>query len=92
MEFTGFGDSSLLILINVYFKSLAWGEEQSSKHKLHIAIVKLAKALGIDFAFPSSTVMIEQFPEKKSLDLKYNIDQKRIDEVIKKEVEKFNEK
>ena len=92
VEFTGFGDSSLLILINVYFKSLAWGEEQSSKHKLHIAIVKLAKALGIDFAFPSSTVMIEQFPEKQTLDLKYNIDQKRIDEVIKKEVEKFNEK
>jgi len=92
VEFTGFGDSSLLILINVYFKSLAWGVEQSSKHKLHIAIVKLAKELGVDFAFPSSTVMIEQFPEKQSLDLKYNIDQKRIDEVIKNQLENFNKK
>ncbi len=92
VEFTGFGDSSLLILINVYFKSLAWGVEQSSKHKLHIAIVKLAKELGVDFAFPSSTVMIEQFPEKQSLDLKYNIDQKRIDEVIKSQLENFNKK
>ncbi|WKD84973.1 Low conductance mechanosensitive channel YnaI [Polaribacter huanghezhanensis] len=92
VEFTGFGDSSLLILINVYFKSLAWGVEQSSRHKLHIAIVKLAKALGIDFAFPSSTVMIEQFPEKQSLDLKYNIDQKRIDEVIKNQLEEFHKK
>jgi len=90
VEFTGFGDSSLLILINVYFKSLAWGVEQSSKHKLHIAVVKLAKALGIDFAFPSSTVMIEQFPEKKTLDLKYNIDQKRIDAVIKNQLDDFN--
>lgn len=90
VEFTGFGDSSLLILINVYFKSLAWGVEQSSKHKLHIAIVKLAKELGVDFAFPSSTVMIEQFPEKQSIGLKYNIDQKRIDEVIKNQLDEFN--
>lgn len=92
VEFTGFADSSLTILINVYFKSLAWGAEQSSKHKLHIAIVKLAKALGVDFAFPSSTVMIEQFPEKQSLDLKYNIDKGRIEEVIKTQLEEFHKK
>ncbi|WP_347174198.1 mechanosensitive ion channel family protein [Polaribacter uvawellassae] len=92
VEFTGFADSSLTILINVYFMSLGWGAEQSSKHKLHIAIVKLSKALGVDFAFPSSTVMIEQFPEKQSLDLKYNIDQKHIDEVLKTQLENFIKK
>jgi MscS family membrane protein len=82
VEFTGFGDSALLIMVNVYFKSLAWGIEQSSKHRLHMAIVKLAKELGVDFAFPSTTVTIEQFPEKKSLSLKYDIDTKRTDAVI----------
>jgi len=90
VEFTGFGDSALLIMINVYFKSLEWGEEQSSKHRLHIAIVKLAKELGVDFAFPSSSLIIEQFPDKKGLDMKYNIDQKRIDEVIKNSVTEFD--
>lgn len=90
VEFTGFGDSALLIMINVYFKSLEWGVEQSSKHRLHIAIVKLASALGVDFAFPSSTVMIEQFPEKKNIDMKYNTDELRIEEVINKQVEEFN--
>jgi MscS family membrane protein len=90
VEFTGFGDSALLIMINVYFKSLEWGTEQSSKHRLHIAIVKLAKALGVDFAFPSSSLIIEQFPEKNGLDMKYNIDQKRLDEVIKNSIEDFN--
>jgi len=90
VEFSGFGDSALLIMVNVYFKSLEWGTEQSSKHRLHMAIVKLAKALGVDFAFPSSTLMIENFPEKKGLDMKYNIDQKRIDLVIEKAVEDFN--
>lgn len=89
VEFTGFGDSALLIMVNVYFKSLAWGVEQSSKHRLHIAIVKLAKALGVDFAFPSTTVMIEQFPEKKSLALKYSTDPKRIDEALTQVLEDF---
>ncbi|MDG2194743.1 MAG: mechanosensitive ion channel family protein [Polaribacter sp.] len=89
VEFTGFGDSALLIMINVYFKSLEWGTEQSSKHRLHIAIVKLAKALGVEFAFPSSTVMIEQFPDKNSVDLKYNTDQDQIAVAIKNTIDDF---
>jgi len=89
VEFTGFGDSSLLIMLNMYFKSLEWGTEQSSKHRLHIAIVKLAKVLGVEFAFPSSTVMIEQFPDKNTIDLKYNTAQSTIDMAIQKTVEEF---
>jgi len=89
VEFTGFGDSALLITINVYFKSLAWGIEQSSKHRMHIAIIKLAKDLGVDFAFPSSTVMIENFPEKKGLNPKYDISLERTDAVIAKTVSDF---
>jgi len=87
VEFTSFGDSALLIMINVYFKSLDWSVEQSSKHRLHIAIIKLAKALGVDFAFPSSTLIIEQFPEKQPIQLKYQTDpeiiRNAIDSVIK---------
>jgi len=90
VEFTGFGDSALLIMVNVYFKSLAWGVEQSSKHRLHMAIIKLASELGIDFAFPSTTVTIEQFPEKKSIALKYNINQEKIDAAILKVVSEFS--
>ena len=90
VEFTGFGDSALLIMVNVYFKSLEWGTEQSSKHRLHIAIVKLAKELGVDFAFPSSSLIIEQFPDKTGLDMKYNTDPKRIDTVIQKAVTTFH--
>jgi MscS family membrane protein len=90
VEFTGFGDSGLLIMVNVYFKSLAWGVEQSSKHRLHMAILNLATALGVDFAFPSTTVSIEQFPEKKAIALKYNTDKESIDAVIQKVVTQFS--
>ncbi len=89
VEFTGFGDSALEILLNVYFKNPGWGKEQSSKHRLHIAIVKLAKELGVEFAFPSQTLMIEDFPEKQALDLKYDTDLFRTDKVIQEAVASF---
>jgi MscS family membrane protein len=82
VEFVGFGDFSLLILLNVYFVNLDWNSEQSSKHKLHMAILKLAAEMGVEFAFPSTTVMIEQFPEKKSAAVNYNIDNARIQQII----------
>ncbi len=82
VEFTGFGDSALEILVNTYFLSLEWGVEQSSKHRLHIAIIKLAKDLGVDFAFPSQTVMIEQFPKNEGIDMEYNTDAQKIAKVM----------
>ena len=77
-------------MVNVYFKSLEWGTEQSSKHRFHIAILKLAKELGVDFAFPSTTVTIEQFPEKKALNLKYDINQEKTAATIEKVVSEFS--
>lgn len=82
VEFTGFGDSSLLILVNMYFIALEWSTEQSSKHSLHMKILKLAGNLGVEFAFPSSTVMIEQFPDKTGMIPKYDTNSERIDAIL----------
>lgn len=82
VEFAGFADSSLSILLNVYFVNLDWSNEQSSKHKLHMKILKLASSLGVGFAFPSSTVMIEQFPDKPVFDINYNTDENRIQKIL----------
>jgi len=89
VEFTGFGDSALLILVNVFFKHLDWGSEQSAKHRLHMAIVRLAAALGVDFAFPSTTLMIEQLPGKESLANKYITDEKEMNSSVRKVLEEF---
>jgi MscS family membrane protein len=91
VEFTGFGDSALLIMVNVYFESLVWADEQSSKHKLHIALLQLAKELGVDFAFPSTTVTIENFPEKKGINPKYDTNKERVDAAIASVVTKFGQ-
>ena len=89
VEFTGFGDSALLIMVNVYFKSLAWSTEQTSKHRLHMAIIKLAAELGVEFAFPSTTVTIEQFPDKSNLSPKYDTSQAKINASINKVLTEF---
>ncbi len=91
VEFSGFGDSALLITVNMYFTSLAWADELRSKHRLHLAILRLAQDLGVDFAFPSTTVSIEQFPEKQSGALKYNADASRIEKVLEKHRSVFKE-
>ena len=82
VAFIGFGDSALKIMVNVYFALDDWSIEQEAKHNLHIAIVKLAKILGIEFAFPSTTLLIEQFPEKKSITMNYQIDKNTIQKEI----------
>jgi len=83
VDFISFGSSSLNIMINVYFKGLDWGQEQESKHILHMGIVRLAAALGVEFAFPSTTMMIEQFPGQDSLAPKYMTDKAEIEKRVK---------
>lgn len=84
VDFIAFGDSSLKILVNVYFEGLDWGEEQASKHILHLAIVKLAAALGVQFAFPSSTLMIEELPGQSSLAPKYETNKEEVEKKLDK--------
>lgn len=90
VEFVAFGDSSLSILVNMYFHTLGWADMQRSKHQIHIAILRLAKGLGVDFAFPSTTMMIEQTPDK-SIDLGYNISEDRSSQAIEKTVQEFKD-
>ena len=92
VAFTNFGDSALKIMVDLYFNVNDWSTEQKAKHNLHIAIVKLAKLLGVEFAFPSTTVMIEQFPEKKNFDLNYDINKSNANKEIQKIVSELANK
>jgi MscS family membrane protein len=46
-------------------------EETRCRHEIMTNIIDLAKELGVRFAFPTSTIHIEDFPEKQSLTPKY---------------------
>ncbi len=63
IEFTGFGDSALNIFVNIYLPTRAWDTELAAKHSINMLILNLSYKVGVDFAFPSQTLMIEQFPK-----------------------------
>ncbi|WP_026953301.1 mechanosensitive ion channel family protein [Algoriphagus mannitolivorans] len=55
------------IMFYIFFELPTWGEELRARHEVLIQIVKLANSLGVRFAFPTQTLHMESFPEKKAL-------------------------
>jgi len=92
VEFVKFADFSLNIMVNVYFKSPDWGMEQASKNVLHLAILRLAANIGVEFAFPSSTLMIEQLPGQESLAAQYGLNKKEITQRVESIMSDFEKK
>lgn len=62
VNLTEFGDFSVNIMIWCYFQTEAWQEELNSSEELLLSIMKLAESIGVRFAFPTSTVHVEDFP------------------------------
>ncbi len=56
----GFSESSLDILLYCFVETPDWGTELREKHRLYLDIIRLAKTLGISFAFPTQTLFINQ--------------------------------
>ncbi len=57
-----FGPSALEIMLYVFFVTPDWAEELKERHRLAIDIVRLAKELGVEFAFPTQTLYMRQEP------------------------------
>lgn len=67
VSLNSFGASSLNILVYCFFEASVWSDELKGRHQVIYAIIKLANDLGVRFAFPTQTLHIEEFPEKKGL-------------------------
>ena len=66
------GDFSLNILLHMKLSVSGWDKELQAKHEIYTTIIKLAYELGVSFAFPTQTLHMENFPDKKSLSPSYN--------------------
>ena len=55
-----FADSSVDILVYCFFRVPNWHEELSERHNFLLSILRLAKEIGVDFAFPTRTLSLEQ--------------------------------
>jgi len=60
--FHDFGASSLDIMLYVFFEVSDYGIELRERHNLFLDILRLAERLGVEFAFPTQTVWLNQAP------------------------------
>lgn len=65
--FTEYGSSSLNIMLYFFLKVPDWAGELKEKQNINMAILELAKEVGVEFAFPTQTLHIESLPPQKSL-------------------------
>ena len=59
------------VLFTIFFEVPTLPDELQARHEILVQVVKLARALGVRFAFPTQTLHMESFPEKKGLEQTY---------------------
>jgi len=72
VHFNNLEASSLNILFRVSLNVPGYAGELIAKEELILGIMRLAESLGVRFAFPSTTLYMEEFPEKQSTAPPYN--------------------
>lgn len=62
---------SLNIMFYIFFSVPDWQAELKARHEVLIKIIELGKELGVNFAFPTQTLHMENFPGQPSLSPSY---------------------
>lgn len=78
--FHDYGPDSLIIMVYLFFKVPDWSTELVERQNVMLEIYRLAQSMGVEFAFPTQTLHIETFPEKKA----YRVPLEKSGEEIKK--------
>ena len=65
------GSHSLNILFYIFFITPSWSDELKYRHEVILSIIRLAHTLGVNFAFPTQTLHMENFPGQMSLSPRY---------------------
>lgn len=69
--FNDMAASSLNIMFYIFFEVPSWKEELRARHEVLLEIMKFAKEIGINFAFPTQTLHVENLPGQPSLSPEY---------------------
>ena len=63
VRFNDFGESSLNILVYFHLETTEYSAELETREDILLRIMDLASELGVDFAFPTRTLVIEPTPQ-----------------------------
>ena len=81
--FKEYGDSGLIVMVYFYLRVPDWATELLERQNIYLEILRLAKDLGIEFAFPTQTLHVESFPEKNALRSPTKLSEKEIRQLAK---------
>ena len=62
VHMAGFGAYSFEVLVYFFFKVDSWSEELRQRHNVFLEIMRLAQALGVRFAYPTRTMVVDSLP------------------------------
>lgn len=65
VHFNSFGAHSLDVLVYVFFDVPDWSTELQQRHNFLLEIMRLAKEVGVEFAFPTQTLHMDSFYGKE---------------------------
>ena len=77
------GESSVKILVYVFFATLDWGAELKERENFILNILRLAEDLGIKFAFPTQTLLLSKFKGTDNKNFK-NMDLEQLNKTTNK--------
>lgn len=61
VHFNSFGAHSLDVLVYVFFDVPDWSTELQQRHNFLLEVLRLAKEVGVEFAFPTQTLHMDSF-------------------------------
>ena len=76
--FTEYGASSLNVLLHCHLLVPGFGEELIEKQNILLEVMRLARKLDIEFAFPTQTLHVESMPDQTSATLGSQVDGDRL--------------
>jgi len=82
--FHGYSASSLDVLVYIFFETPDWGTELRERHRFNLDVFRLAKQIGVDFAFPTQTLHMFQEDHDRELPKSEIVTASEIDEEIAK--------
>ncbi len=74
--------ASLNILFYIFFEVPSWSEELKARHEIILETLRLAESLGVQFAFPTQTIHIEEMPGQPSLPPQNRLNNEEIDNKV----------
>lgn len=74
-----FNSSSLDIMFYIFFEVPDWPSELQAREEVMLSTIKLARELGVRFAFPTQTLHMEEFPGKGATTPEYITDNQELD-------------